>query len=103
MHKDDMISPVEFIRPGQCPVCKNPLIIHHFEATTLLINKDGRPLKILEEKNKVSSYCPICGYTGTMIRNGMNYTQFFKGLECDNILSDVGFKSVKDEKNPFAK
>lgn len=102
MTKSDMIIPVIFIKRGQCPICMKPLIVHDFEATTLMLNLDGSPINILDQKNRVVSYCPSCNYTGDMIRSGMNYTPYFKDIDPE-IISNEGFKSLDNKPNPFIK
>jgi len=61
----DLIEPVEFFKPGACPVCHAyTLLYHQAERTIIAIDKHALPKHYQTVIDRPSISCINCGYKG---------------------------------------
>ena len=99
----DLIHPFKFIKPGECPNCQSPMVVHDFEAITSQLNDYGEPILVLQVANRCIAKCLKCGTEIPVIRDGMRYVPFSYTLDYAVDPSTVDLKKVISEDNPFIK
>ena len=100
MNSKDLIKPIEYIGVGQCYACCTPLIIYENELTSLVLDKNGLPIKHDVEYCNVVGICPSCRKIHKMEKQGMHYKRL--SIFKQDTVND-GYEFVDDDikDNPF--
>ena len=108
--KSDLKDAMIFIDPGLCPKCFIPLYIIEGESQTVQINKEGKPIDILDTLCTCTGYCSECGYTSKMLlKQDGSYAPYSRTLELlqqyqEKMFSEERIKRIHDlaNDNPLA-
>lgn len=72
MIEHDLIDPIIFFKPGQCPYCSGVLMVVDSEISCLLLGSDGMPIRE-ETMIRCEGTCQSCGKIFPMMRDGFGY------------------------------
>lgn len=105
MNDHDLIDPIVFFKPGQCPYCSGILMVVDSEISCMLLGSDGMPVKE-DVQIRCEGVCQSCGKTFPMIRHGFGYREYTPSFEIIreyDLLQERKLQHTKVEGNPFVK
>ena len=101
---NELIRPINILKPAQCKVCLKPLHIVVSEQTDNVVNEMGIPVSSDISYSKIIGYCSNCKRKYNMVRKGLNFVHdipFFTDKEEKYYEPKVIFGNKKN--NPFTK
>lgn len=101
---NELIRPINTIKPAQCRVCLKPLHIVVSEQTDNVVNEMGVPIASDISYSKITGYCSYCKLKYDMVRRGINFVHnipFFTSKKENNNNPKIIFGKIKN--NPFDK
>lgn len=103
MIEHDLIDPIIFFKPGQCPYCSGILMVVDSEISCMLLGSDGMPIKE-ETRIRCIGTCQSCGKSLPMMRYKYGYVResksfwLFKNFDK---LQERKLSQIEVEGNPF--
>ena len=67
----ELVSVVERLGIGVCPICKSQLSYARGEFTTGTLDKNGMPISSIIIRENHMVYCKVCGYKAPAIQIGL--------------------------------
>lgn len=108
--KDELIEPVDFRGPGQCPNCGSQLVVADMEVNLFTLSPAGRYADDLETYVECTGVCPKCGKRIELMRINGAYkprSELVAAIEHAKLQEKVEEREKKDNlrhstENPFA-
>ena len=104
----ELVSAVERLGIGVCPICKSQLSYARGEFTTGTLDKNGMPSSSITIRENHMVYCKVCGYKAPAIQIGLKVIPVDRIVKFDidwdkKYLEENTLVYGEKGKNPFNK